>query len=584
MNALLAVGLSNVAVASVLAAFAWSAGRWLRRPALTHGLWLLVFLKLLTPPVYSVPVIRTASPAPAPIVVAAAAPLEQASAPRVEVAAAQLPPVVVQEVPLPEEQGPPRQADPVPVAQAQPAAPPPQPWVPAPEQVEPRAPVVTAAQALDWSWLPRALTWAWLTGAALWLALAAVRLVRFGRLVRWGQSAPAELRALAKEVAARMDVNCPRLVLVPGTISPMLWVFGRRPRLVLPAALMDRLAPEQWRTLLAHELAHWRRRDHWVRWLELAALGLYWWCPLVWWAKRQLQQAEEECCDAWVVTTLPGAARDYALALVETVDFLCGARAVLPPAASGLGHVHLLRRRLTMILRGRTPRALTLTGLLVVLALGLLLLPMVPTWAQDPPPADLPAAQKEGKGDDKDKGPERADPDKARQEIQKLQDDYIKLQRQMEDKRRELEQKLQDEFGKKQQDLMKRMQEAMQKAGFAGNPGFGGFPGIAPVGPGAFGRAAFPNVQFAPPPGVNLPGAAFPGGLPPGAGQARPDVERRLDELERKIDRLMERLGDKGAPRRPGNEPGAPPTRSGAAPQALPPGAPPPAAVPEKKQ
>src|SRR5262249_57436236 len=128
-----------------------------------------------------------------------------------------------------------------------------------------------------------------------------------------------------------------------------------------------------------HELAHWRRRDHWVRWLELAALTLYWWCPLVWWAKEQLQQSEEECCDAWVVAALPGAARDYALALVETVDFLSGARAVLPPAASGLGHVHLLRRRVTMILRGRTPRALTGTGLFAVLSLGLVLLPLAPT-------------------------------------------------------------------------------------------------------------------------------------------------------------------------------------------------------------
>ena len=53
MNALWTVGLSNVAVALVLAAVACAAGRWLRRPALTHGLWLLVFLKLLTPPLLS---------------------------------------------------------------------------------------------------------------------------------------------------------------------------------------------------------------------------------------------------------------------------------------------------------------------------------------------------------------------------------------------------------------------------------------------------------------------------------------------------------------------------------------------------
>ena len=51
--------------------------------------------------------------------------------------------------------------------------------------------------------------------------------------------------------------------------------------------------------VLAHELAHLKRRDHWVRRLEAIVLGLYWWYPGAWWARRQLERAEEECCDAW---------------------------------------------------------------------------------------------------------------------------------------------------------------------------------------------------------------------------------------------------------------------------------------------
>src|SRR5205085_8976838 len=48
--------LGNLAVAAVLAAAASAAGRWGRRPAVTHALWLLVLVKLVTPPVVSVPV------------------------------------------------------------------------------------------------------------------------------------------------------------------------------------------------------------------------------------------------------------------------------------------------------------------------------------------------------------------------------------------------------------------------------------------------------------------------------------------------------------------------------------------------
>jgi hypothetical protein len=74
------------------------------------------------------------------------------------------------------------------------------------------------------------------------------------------------------------------------------------------------------------------------------------------------------------------------LALVETVDFLAEARPQLPVLASGFGHVHLLRRRLTMIMRGTTPRALTASGVVVLLAVAALLVPWLPSWGQGPAP------------------------------------------------------------------------------------------------------------------------------------------------------------------------------------------------------
>ena len=105
--------------------------------------------------------------------------------------------------------------------------------------------------------------------------------------------------------------------------------------------------------VLAHELAHWKRRDHWVRRLEAVVLGLYWWYPVAWWAHRRLEQAEEECCDAWVVWSLPAAASSYAEALVTTATFLSGHRNSLPLGASGAGRTLPLKRRLNMILCDR---------------------------------------------------------------------------------------------------------------------------------------------------------------------------------------------------------------------------------------
>lgn len=56
MEALLTIGLWNAVGASVLAVLAASVGLVCRRPAVLHALWLLVLLKLVTPPLWSVPI------------------------------------------------------------------------------------------------------------------------------------------------------------------------------------------------------------------------------------------------------------------------------------------------------------------------------------------------------------------------------------------------------------------------------------------------------------------------------------------------------------------------------------------------
>ncbi|NQT12024.1 MAG: hypothetical protein HQ582_04715, partial [Planctomycetes bacterium] len=51
------IALSNAVVASLLALVAIAVGRAGRRPALTHSLWLLVLLKLITPPIIPIPIV-----------------------------------------------------------------------------------------------------------------------------------------------------------------------------------------------------------------------------------------------------------------------------------------------------------------------------------------------------------------------------------------------------------------------------------------------------------------------------------------------------------------------------------------------
>jgi WD40 repeat protein len=98
----------------------------------------------------------------------------------------------------------------------------------------------------------------------------------------------------------------------------------------------------------------------------------------VWWARREIEAAEEECCDGWVVERQQGTRHAYAEALLTTIDFLCERPVVAAPSACGLGEVELLRVRLTQIMKGPAAGQLSRTGWIAVFAAGIMISPLEP--------------------------------------------------------------------------------------------------------------------------------------------------------------------------------------------------------------
>jgi beta-lactamase regulating signal transducer with metallopeptidase domain len=215
----------------------------------------------------------------------------------------------------------------------------------------------------------------WAAGSCGWFVLAAIRISRFAGTVRRASPADARFAARVAELSLRIGLRRgPQVRIVSSRVSPLVWP-ALRPVLILPAHLVARLQEAELDAVIGHELAHLRRRDHWTRWLELAAVGLYWWLPVVWLAKRRLHAAEEACCDAWVLWLLPKHARQYARALLTTIDFLTPPRPA-PLLASGFGGATSLHGRFEMILHQKPPRAMTAPVKFTVAAFGLLALPL----------------------------------------------------------------------------------------------------------------------------------------------------------------------------------------------------------------
>ena len=139
---------------------------------------------------------------------------------------------------------------------------------------------------------------AWLLGVAalsIRLAggwLAARRLTR--RAVR--PAAP-EICELARRVAARLALG--RVVrFVQSTVVAVPVTLGwLKPVVLLPAAVLSGLSPAEIEALLAHELAHVRRRDYLVNLLQSAVETLLFYHPAVWWVSKIVRAEREHCCD-----------------------------------------------------------------------------------------------------------------------------------------------------------------------------------------------------------------------------------------------------------------------------------------------
>lgn len=79
-------------------------------------------------------------------------------------------------------------------------------------------------------------------------------------------------------------------------------VFGiLRPVLLLPEGIEERLTPEQIRAIIAHEMAHVRRRDNLWSAMHMLVETVFWFHPAVWLIRARLEQERETACDEAVL-------------------------------------------------------------------------------------------------------------------------------------------------------------------------------------------------------------------------------------------------------------------------------------------
>ncbi|MDC3251998.1 M56 family metallopeptidase, partial [Planctomycetota bacterium] len=169
-----------------------------------------------------------------------------------------------------------------------------------------------------------------------------------------------EKEVWVKKITQLMGITKPlEVVEIDNAVTPLVWWTGGTPKIYISEKILKQLSQEQRQHVLAHELAHIKRGDHWLRWVEWFACLSMWWNPLVWHARKELRRNEELCCDYDAIQTLNIAARSYAHTLVDVLEKLSIPESMTPRWVSTMAGTHSIERRIQMILSDQKPNEIT---------------------------------------------------------------------------------------------------------------------------------------------------------------------------------------------------------------------------------
>jgi uncharacterized protein (TIGR03435 family) len=187
-------------------------------------------------------------------------------------------------------------------------------------------------------------------------------------LIRWRR-----IRATVR-AGTPIEVDFPTTVISsPSFLEP--GIFGIFPPVLLvPEGLFEHLTPEQWASVIAHELCHVRYRDNLIGLMQMFVEAVFWFHPLVWWIGKRIFQEREMACDEEVLR-LGVEARTYAQGLLKVCELYLESPVACMAGVAGSN----LRRRIERIMSKRILRKLSLPGkiMLATVCMAILAGPLV---------------------------------------------------------------------------------------------------------------------------------------------------------------------------------------------------------------
>ena len=93
-----------------------------------------------------------------------------------------------------------------------------------------------------------------------------------------------------------------------------------RPKIYLPARMLAEWKPEHIEPVLIHELAHIKRHDLLINWLQIIVQAVYFFHPVIWFANRAVRKLREDICDDEAITLLNSENARYGESILRIIE------------------------------------------------------------------------------------------------------------------------------------------------------------------------------------------------------------------------------------------------------------------------
>jgi len=155
------------------------------------------------------------------------------------------------------------------------------------------------------NWLPQSLPWI----SGLYLSLLLIPVFRFIRNYRYVQiirtyglsKIPVDWRIYVQQHAELMGIRKKVQIWVSDFVASPVTVGFLKPMILVPAAAINHLTPQQLEAVLLHELAHIRRYDYLLNLLVNIIRTILYFNPFVSALVKSLEREREKSCDEMVL-------------------------------------------------------------------------------------------------------------------------------------------------------------------------------------------------------------------------------------------------------------------------------------------